>query len=316
MTKKKKKGLGFFRILVILLLIVLIVLVLVLILKNGMNLDNKKEDEKTNEVVDHSSEKDINEVVKISCNKYDVYFDDDNKLGFNFIIAELDFANSNGSLYYDLGYLTTSEKIKLNDVEFYLNKIKSYHYDINNFDLLDTQFSSEGGNLRGNVFIPFLENYNEICIYNGEVIKFDLTKNKHSITELFYDVQTEDIKTDEYDISISTSYIENQFITSDTGDEFACHYALAFELVVNKLSSKNIRIVEAKFVPENAMSGGSFDALDDHVDSLRIKNIINKNLKEGDVYGLFFQIDEQITQKGSIMIKFSNSDNWVEVKEG
>lgn len=314
MTKKKKKGLGFFRIFVIILLLVLIALVLVLIFKNGINLDKEVKEEVFEQDSTNQPEN-LNDVVRISCNKYDVYFDDDNKLGFNFIIAELDFTNANGSLYYDLSNLTSSEKIKLNSVEYYLSKIKEYNYDIKKFDLLDVQFSSEGGNLRGNVFVPFLENYNEICIYNGEVIKFDLTKNRHSINELFYDVQTEDIKTDKYDITVSNSYLENEFVTV-TGEQFMCPLALVFELTVNELSNSNVYIENAKFIPDGALSGFEINILPNDVNTLKIQNIINKKLKVGDKYGLFFQVSEQTNTNGIIMIKFSDSDKWLELSTG
>lgn len=311
MAKKKRKGLGVFRTLIIILLLVLIVLVLVLIFKNGIKLEKEpiKEKEQTVEI-------NQNEEVKISCNKYDVYFDDDDKLGFNFIIAELSFNNDNGNLYYDLSKLHTSEKISLDSVDFYLSKIQSYNFDISSFNLLDTQFTSEGGHLKGNVFIPVLANYNSISVFNGEEIKFDLTKNKHNINELLYDIQTEDIKTDKYDIIVSNSYLENTFITSDTGEEFPCPLALVFELYVKELTNSNVYIEAAKFIPEGALSGFSLDMIDDHVDSYKIQNVINKKLKTGDKYGLFFQVSEQTNTKGKIMIKFSDSDKWIELNAG
>lgn len=312
MARKKKKRFGIFRILLIVLLVSIVIFVIVLVLKNGINLEKKEEE---NNIENNISEN-INNEVKISCNKYDVYFDDDDKLGFNFIIAELNFSSNNGSLFYDLSNITTSEKIKLDSADYYLSKIKSFNYDVSGFNLLDSQFSSDGGNVRGNVFIPFLENYNEVCIYNGEVIKFDLSKNKHNINELLYDIQTEDIKTDKYDIIVSNSYLENTFITSDTGEEFPCPLALVFELYVKELSNNNIYIESAKFIPDGALSGFSLDMIDDHVDSYKIKNVINKKLKSGDKYGLFFQVSEQTNTKGKIMIKFSDSEKWIELSAG
>lgn len=311
MTKKKRKGLGIFRILLIVLLVILVVLVVILIFKNGINLDKEPEKEV---VVD--TQDDLNDVVRISCDKYDVYYDDDDKLGFNFIIAELNFTNDNGNLYYDLGYLTSSEKIKLDSVDTYIEKLTEFNYDIKKFNLLDTEFTSEGGNLKGNVFIPVLENYNTISIYNGEEIKFDLSSNKHNINELLYDIQTEDIKTDKYDIVVSNSYLENTFITSDTGEEFPIPLALVFELYVNEITSSNVYIEAAKFVPDGALSGFSLDMINDHVNSYKIENVINKKLKNGDRYGLFFQVSEQTNTNGKIMIKFSDSDKWIELSTG
>ena len=306
---RKKKGINIFRIVIILLLLVVVALTLILVLKN-MNLEKEKEEVAT----ETKTEEEVNETVKISLEDYDVYFDDD-KLDFNFIIATLSFESNTTSLYYDLDYLTTSEKIKLGQCDYYLGKIKALNYDISSFNLLDNQFTSDTGRVSGNVFIPFLKNYNEICIYNGEVIKFDLAENKHDINELFYDVQTEDIKTDKYDISVSNSYTENTFITSDTGEEFPVPLALVFELHINELAASNVYVEDAKFIPEGALSGFSIGMLDDHVDSYKIKNIINKKLQVGDNYGLFFQISEQTNTKGKIMIKFSDSDNWLEIGE-
>lgn len=310
---RKKKGIGLFRILVLIFLLVLIVLVLVLILKKNVTLEKDQEEVKKEEV-----QVNINEEVKISCNKYDVYFDKDDKLGFNFIIAELNFVNNNNSsLYYDLKNLYTGEKIKLNDVESYLAKLQAFNYDVKKFNLLGYEFNSEGGSLSGNVFIPFLKDYTSLSIYNGEEIQFDLTKNKHYVDELLYDVQTEDIKTDKYDIRISDSYTENTFITSDTGEEFPCPLALVFELYVQELSSSNVYIETAKFIPDGSLSGETLAILlDDHVDSYKIKNVINKKLKTGDKYGLFFQVSEQTPETGKIMIKFSDNEKWIEISVG
>lgn len=313
MTRKKKKGLGFFRIFIIILLLILIALVLVLYMKNNFGLEKKEKEDVAQE--ENIQTENLNDVVKISCNKYDVYFDEDDKLGFNFIIAELDFTNINGALYYDLSNMTTGEKIRLDSCEYYLSKIKEYNYDIKKFDLLDVQFSSEGGNLRGNVFIPFIKRSNEVSIYNGEKIDFDLSKNKHNINELFYEIKTEDIKTDKYDIVVSNSYLENGFVTS-TGDEFMCPLALVFELSVVELTSPNVYIENAKFIPDGALSGFEINLLPNDVDSLKIQNIINKKLKAGDKYGLFFQVSEQTNTSGTIMIKFSDNEKWLELKTG
>lgn len=310
---RRKKGLGIFRTIILIILLILIVTVLVMLLMKKVKLEKD-----TEEIKEDETHENINEEVTISCDKYDVYFDEDDKLGFNFIIAELCFETKADNLYYDLRNIKTGEKETLDavSVNYYIEKIKAFNYDISKFNLLDSQFTAEGTYLKGNVFIPFKTSKNELCIYNGEQITFDLSKNKHSIVELLYDVKTEDIKTEKYDISISTSYEENMFVTSDTQEEFACHYALAFELYVNKITASNVHIEQAKFIPDDALSGEGYEALDEHVDSYRIKNIIGKTLKDGDRYGLFFQMDENSSTRGTIMIKFSDSDKWMELREG
>lgn len=316
MGKHKKRSFSLFRASIIVLLLIIVILVLVLILKNGVNLDKKEEvkEEQTTEKSDSENEN-LNETVSISLNNYDVYFDDDDRLGFNFIIANLRFTSSNGSLYYDLSNLITGEKKRLDDNDFYLEKIKACNYDISQFNLLDKEFSSEAGYIDGNVFIYFSKDYknNDLSIYNGEQIKFDLTSHTHKVMELFFEVETEDIKTEKYDISVKNSYTESDFITS-TGENAAYPLALVFELSVNELETSGVHIEEAKFIPEGALAGFSIPSIDDYVDSYKIKNIINKNLKVGDTYGLFFQIGENTSQKGKILIKFSDSDKWVEVK--
>lgn len=310
MTRKHRKRFGIFRAIILILIIVLFVIAGFFFIKDKLSLDNKEE------VIKENTETILEEEIKVSCNQYDVYFDEDNKLDFNFIIAELNFDTNGTNLHYDLSHLHTGGKIKLSECEYYINKLKSLNYDISKFNLLSTEFSAEGSHLKGNVFIPFVENANTISVFNGEEIKFDLTKNKHNINELLYDIKTEDIKTDKYDISISTSYIDTMFVTADTREEFACRYALAFELYVNSVSSNNVYIENAKFIPEGSVADDYYDCLDEHVDSYRIDNIIGKKLQKGDRYGLFFQIFEDTNTKGTIMIKFSDNDNWMELKEG
>ena len=311
---RKKKGRGILGTIILILIILILVLVLIIIIKNNLSLDSdtKKEDTPSNELIKTTDnpQETINETITISCEDYDVYFDDD-VLGFNFIIAKLSFDSTSSTLYYDLANLTTSEKIKLDSCEFYLSKIQSFNYDLSEFNLLNNQFSSDGSHMSGNVFIPFTDNKGNLSVYNGEEIKFDLSKNNHNINELFYDIKTEDIKTEKYDISVSNSYEEFEFVKS--GEPFACPLALVFELSVNSISSKNVYVEAAKYIPD----GASFeiDAMDDQIDSYKIVNVLNKKLKSGDTYGLFFQISEQTNRKGRIMVKMSDSENWIELKE-
>lgn len=318
MGKHKKRSFNLFRATIIVLILVIVILVLIIVLKNGVNLDgnNDNKEEKTEDVIDKKDDTDLNENVSISLNSYDVYFDDNDRLGFNFIIANLKFTSADGPLYYDLAKLTTGEKIRLNACEYYLNKIQACNFDINKFNLLENEFSSDAGYIDGNVFIPFEKDYNVLSIYNGEKIDFDLTQHKHSVMELFFEVETEDIKTDKYNITVSNSYTENTFVTSDTGEDAPYPLALVFELVINELATSNVHVEEAKFIPNGAAAGFSIGNIDDHVDSYKIKNIVNKNLKVGDKYGLFFQISEQTNIEGKILIKFSDSDKWVEVNAG
>lgn len=319
MGKHKKRSFSLFRASIIVLLLVIIILVLILILKNGVSLDkNEENNQEQTEQKEENTNQDLNENVSISLNSYDVYIDDNNKLDFNFIIANLKFVSADGSLYYELSNLITGEKKRLDDCDYYLNKITACNYDISQFNLLGKEFSADAGYISGNVFIPFSKDYknSELSIYNGEQIKFDLTSHKHNLTELLFDVETEDIKTDKYDISVSSSYTENTFYTSDTNEEFPVPLALVFELSVNELATSNVHIEDATFIPNGASAGASIKCLDDHVNALKIKNIINKNLKVGDKYGLFFQISEQTVQKGKILIKFSDSDKWIEINAG
>ena len=138
---RRKKGLGLFRIIIIILLIAVITFVVCLILFKGKGISLEKKEEN---VIKPETSEEINKKIKISCNKYDVYFDEDDKLGFNFIIAEIDFETTEGNLYYDLANMHTAEKIKLNECDYYLDKLKSFRYDISKFNLLDYQFSCEG----------------------------------------------------------------------------------------------------------------------------------------------------------------------------
>ena len=275
--------------------------------------DNSKQKENTpSQEINPSS----NEETTISVEDYSVYIDDDEDLGFNFVVAKLKFTTTKDSLYYDLSNLTNSEReIKISEIDGYIDKLESLNYDLSSI-ALSKEIKSNTNTLEANILIPFINKNGVLNIYNGEKLSFDLSKNvknASSLKPINHPDQTV-IKTNDYDVSVSAAYLSTMMTHNDQEYDASGINVYTYKIIVNNVSG-NVHIEDAIFIKEN--STVEYHALNNEYQSLKVDNIINQSLKAGQEGGLFFELyknnDEAINYNGVLRIKFSDNENWVEI---
>lgn len=300
-----------------LVLIILIVIALCFVgffaVKLYLNNKPVKEETTTNTEITPSS----NEETKISIEDYTVYIDDDEELDFNFIIAKLKFVTSNDTLYYDLANLTNSERnSKISDVDYYVEKLESLHYDISAIELAK-EIKSDSNSTVANILIPFTSKTGVLNVYNGEKLTFDLTRNNVNASTLkpYNSPDQTVIKTNDYEVMITENPYLSTMMTHN-GDEYDASgvSVYTFKIVVNNVKD-NVCIEEAEFIKEG--SAEAITALNEEYQSLKVDNIIKMPLKKGSTGALFFELyknyDAAINYNGVLRIKFSDSNDKVEI---
>lgn len=254
------------------------------------------------------------EGIKVTAGNYDVYIDDTDSLGFNFIIAELTF-KADGPVSFDLGKLQTSEKIYLNNVSKYINELEERSYRVTKLGIVNTVVSDKN-EYTCKIFIPYKTDSSSLRLLNSEdqsMIEFDLFRNNNYITSLKFDSDKEIIVGDS-SIRVSKSYISTMM--THNGEEFdasGLNY-YTFDIYVEKLENNNLKITDAIFIRDYDNSQRS--CLDNDYESIKTKNCLNKTLVLGDNGALFFEFggnDSNGNLDGTLMIKLSNSDEWIKI---
>ena len=251
--------------------------------------------------------------IKVSLGEYDVYIDDTDSLGFNFIVAQLKFEAEN-PISFDLGNLQTSEKIYLNNVSKYINTLEEKSYRINNMGIVNSVVSNDK-NYTCKVFIPYTTDSSSLRLLNSQdqsMMEIDLSKNNNLVTSLKLDSDKE-IVVGDTNIRVSKSYISTMMMHN--GEEFdasGLNY-YTFDIYVEKIED-NIKITDAIFIRNS--DGLQQNCLNNEYQSVKAENCLNKILKTGDNGALFFEFsgrDSGNNTDGVLMIQLSNSSEWVKI---
>lgn len=301
-----------------LVLIILIVIALCFIAFFAMKLGLTKVNEpKKEEPVVNNLDESTNEEVKISIEDYSVYIDDDEELGFNFVVANLKFTTTKDSLYYDLSNLTNSEReIKISEIDGYISKLESLAYDLTEIELAK-EIKSNTNTTTANILIPFINKSGVLNVYNGEKLSFDLTKNNKKASDLkpYNSPEQTVVKTNDYEVMITEKPYLSTMMTHN-GEEYDASgvSVYTFKITVNNVK-ENVYIEDAEFIKKG--SDAVNKALNDEYQSMKVDNIIKMPLKAGGQGALFFELwknnDAAINYDGVLRIKFSDSDNWTEI---
>lgn len=256
------------------------------------------------------------EDVRLSLNDYTIYYDETGDLGFNFIVADINFASEN-NVTCDLASLQTSEKLFLNDISKYTNKLSSAGYDLNKLNINTTGIVSDKNNVSARLFIPFSTDSSKLSIYNSanasNNINFDLTKEAVAATTLKLKDNKEQII-----VGSTTVYVSNAYISS-TMLHLGELYPLpnndkiyTYEISVSE-TKDNVSIVDAILY----VKGSDYEnhCMNDEYAAVDCENVLNKNLKLGYNGALFFEVlsEEDYLIDSTLLIKFSNSNDWVEI---
>ncbi|MBR4461826.1 MAG: hypothetical protein IKS51_04525 [Erysipelotrichaceae bacterium] len=254
-----------------------------------------------------------NEDIKINLNDYEIYLDDTNNLGFNFIIANMTF-KSDKAVSFDLKNLQTSEKIHLNDVSKYLNTLNEKGYRIDKLDYVTSVVSDEK-EYTCNIFIPYTTGSYSLRLLNeldASMIEFVLNQNTKDITSLKFDTEQK-IEVGDASVKVSSSSISTLMRHNDEDYQIpSTMNVYTFRIYVEESASKLV-IVDANFVRDS--DGEVIHCMDESYESEKIQNCLNKELVTGDNGALFFEtaIQNNPDFSGFLMLKFSNSDDWVKI---
>ena len=313
MSKRRKRKVDYGRMILVLLVMIALVILIVFAIKFiSDKIESKKEEIKPIDVIN-------SEDTVIENLGYNVYLDEEDEIGFNFIVANLRFSTS-GKVSFDLGNLVTSEDIKLNSVFNYKKKIQEYGVNMGELNVVD-EVNSENGTYSCNILIPFHSSEGTLTLTNslGGEITFDLSSNVKTIKELAGKEEKEEKQGTEVQNENNKLYVSDSFVSTmmkHNGEDYepgSTTRIYTFKLNVVEVDGL-VTIEKAEFIPEG--SDEVCEALEEGYYSEKVENIISKQLKVGENGALFFQMysnDEAPNYNGTLRLKFSNSDKWVEI---
>ena len=255
-----------------------------------------------------------NSDIKVSLQDYDVYIDDSNSLGFNFIIAKVNFKSDN-NISFDLSNFQTPEKIKLNEISKYIDTLNEKGYRIDKLDFV-TSINSNSNDYTCNIFIPYTSDSYSLRLYNASdasVIEFDLNNNNKDITSLKFETEQE-IEVGNTNITVSSCSISTLMRHNDEDYQVpSTMNVYTFRIHVSEVED-NVKIVDARFVRES--NDEVISCMDESYASEKIGNCLNKNLVVGDNGALFFEtavISDTPDYDGFLMLMFNNSNEWIKI---
>lgn len=296
------------RVIILLLVAVLVVALLICLahmVVTKLNFGNKKPDDVV--IVDPSPVV-TTKGISVEKGKYTVYVDDTDKLGFNFVIAELTF-KSEEPVSFDLSNFQTSQKIYLNNVSNYLQKLEALGYKTSKLNYALSVTSTEN-EYTCNIFIPYTTSDSSLRLLNAtdaSMITFDLENNISYISSLKIDDIAEDktIEVNNTTISIADSYVSTMMLCN--GEEYnvaSTRSVYTFEIYVSEIEG-NVLINEAYFVPDK--SDTKFECMSNEFSSVKAENVLGKKLEVGNNGALFFEMNtKEGSTSGTLWIGLSN----------
>ena len=222
---------------------------------------------------------------------------------------------SDKAISFDLKNLQTSEKIHLNDISKYLNTLNEKGYRIDKLNYV-TSVVSDQKEYTCKLFIPYTTDSYSLRLLNSldaSMIEFDLNHNTKDITSLKFDTEQK-IEVGDASVKVSSSSISTMMLHN--GEDYQVPSTMnvyTFKIYVEESASK-LKIVEANFVRES--NGDVIPCMDETYESEKIQNCLKKELVTGDNGALFFEtaiIGNNPDFNGFLMLKFSNSDDWVKI---
>lgn len=303
---KRRRKLRVGRVILLFVLLIAIIAGLVLSIKGIIGLISK-DGKKDNPPIDVIT----NNTFSINLLDYEVYEDKNEELGFNFVVAELEFKDEK-AISYDLANLITDEGYRLNDVASYQKKMNVNSYD---YDSLKTSVDivSDKKDATFKVFVPYVKASDMVILtdmQSGSSFKIDITKKKADIDTLKHVPSPSEIVTKDVDIEVSDNFISTM-MTHD-GESYDCSMlsVYTYKLKVRSITD-GLKIDSAVFTQSS--TGEKWDALDASYSSVKIENIIRKQLKAGDEYALFFEVysndEDKPRYEGTITLNFSDGSS-------
>lgn len=259
------------------------------------------------------------EGVNVSLVDYNVYKDDTDDLGFNFIIAELSFT-ANQPVSFELKNLQTSEKISLDNVDSYINALELAGYKLDELDINTKGIDSTENKVEAKVLIPYKTDAYTLAVYNAvnaSKIEFNLEENVKLATSLKLDEEDSEkiIEVEGAKIEVSNSYISSSMYHNDV-EYGVSSTSKIFTFRINASGiEEGTKIVKAQFIREG--ESDTIDCLPEDYSSEKDDNAFNKELVNGSNGALFFEIitnEIKPSFSGVLLVTFSNSDKVYKVE--
>ncbi|MBQ9425354.1 MAG: hypothetical protein IJU42_05365 [Erysipelotrichaceae bacterium] len=311
---RRKRRVRADRVIILLLLTALVMGLLAFGIYEGISYFSNRE--KKDPVNNNTDPKPVetSEGIKVSLVDYQVYTGDSENLGFDFIVAELNF-KGDGPISFDLGNLQTSEKIYLNNISKYLNTLQEKSYKVSKLDI-KTMIISDQNDYTCKVFIPYTTDSYSLRLLNSvdaSMIEFNLDRHINDISTLKFETEQQ-IEIGNTNVTVSSCSVSTMMLHN--GMEYqvpATMNVYTFSINVNNVEG-DVMITDAKFV--RAADEEVITCMDETYESVKQVNCLGKRLVVGENGALFF---ETIASSGSpdysgfLMLMFSNSNDWVKI---
>lgn len=254
--------------------------------------------------------------VKIKCNDYAVYVDENDNLGFDFIIAELELT-ADSPISFELKNLKkATDNETLDNVSEYINKLDMAGYSLNKLGISVNGIESKENTTTAKIFIPYSTTSSTLRVFNtndATKLEFDLTINNFPATTLKLSGDDTQIEVGTNKVGISKYYISSSMLHN--GERYPVASTVkVYTFEINVIEAQESAYIEDAIYIEDGTDkeihcyGKEYNAID-------CENVIEKKLVEGVSGGLFFDVisEDNEMHEGTLLIKFSNEDNWVEI---
>lgn len=255
----------------------------------------------------------VTNTMKFEVNSYNVYFDENKELGFNFVLCEVKVSDEQ-PFTLDLDKLITNEDKMLSNFSEYITKLTAKGYDIG-FTMADEYVAKNSNSTTIKLFIPF-EKSEDIKVYmNGEkVFGFSHKSHNENIITLKSDAN---IKEEGYALKVSSAYAINKSMYQNGTEYEVSSSARIYVFKIEVISAeKAVKITDAKFISDSLHE--TINVLNASFTSDKYNNIYDVYLNAGDVGYLFFEVyvgneETKPNYDGKLQIKLSALEKWVEL---
>ncbi|WP_195397425.1 hypothetical protein [Holdemania sp. 1001302B_160321_E10] len=247
------------------------------------------------------------------------------ELDFQFAIAKIR-VKAEEPINISLEHFATSEGVKLNDIDSYLDQLDKNGLYIGKQNVWFELVSRENSYV-ANIFVPIKDKTAQSATINvdfGDNAPIQLNLKEATGTREMLGYVAEDVITDgkTYQMQVNVAFqIANEEVYRNMNGELmsagipstAAVYVFKVEAV--SLWGDNLEIESARYVLDD---GSEFDALDAEYESEKYENILGKSIQEKDTGVLFFVTynpdKELISYHGTLKLKIKGQENWIDVK--
>ena len=248
------------------------------------------------------------------------------ELDFQFAIAKVR-VKAEEPINISLEHFATSEGVKLNDIDSYLDQLDKNGLYIGKQNVWFELVSRENSYV-ANIFVPIKDKTAQSAAINvdfGDNAPIQLNLKEATGTREMLGYVAEDVITDgkTYQMQVGVAFqiaSEEMYRTFDDGSVETAGLPSTAEVYVFRLDAVSLwgdELVVEDAVYQVEGSGNTFQALSSNFHSEKYDNILGKTIKEKDSGVLFFITynpeKEPITYQGKLKLKIRGPANWIAI---